>query len=171
MNQGTDSTLEPAYFANPRRGDISEEQYNELKQLIVDLQAEVDGTEDQEYKDGLIYKVEQLQRIVDELVIISDIKVYYDTVENWNSQPDLLSERGSIYIYSNAKTYKGVALPRIKIGTGNAYLIDLYYIDQDTVDRLDEIVTVTQEEKDRWNNKVTFYLNESDGENLVFSKD
>ena len=37
MNQGTDSTLEPAYFANPRRGDISEEQYNELKQLIVDL--------------------------------------------------------------------------------------------------------------------------------------
>jgi hypothetical protein len=56
-----------------------------LKIAVQALQSEVNGTAVEGYKDGLISKVEELERIVNELIISSNIKVYYDTVANWNN--------------------------------------------------------------------------------------
>ena len=171
--QGTDSTLEPAYFSVPPRSSSSpssdiETEVNRLKIAVQALQSEVNGTAVEGYKDGLISKVEELERIVNELVISSNIKVYYDTVANWNNQPELLTEKGSIYIYSDAKQYEGQDIPRIKIGNGINLLKDLYFMDQDIVHALNNITTVTQEEKDKWNNKVSCEVEE---EKIIFSTD
>lgn len=169
-NQGRDTTIEPAYLSE-QESRMNEFWYELLLRLIQELQVEVDGTEDQEFKDGLMYRVKTLEKLVDELIIISDLKIYYDTTANWDAQPSLLPSAGSIYIYSDAKTYEGVPLPRIKIGTGNAYLKDLMFIDEDIVQAIRNATFVTVEEKERWNNKVTVYLNEDDPENVIFTKD
>ena len=169
-NQGFDQTIDPAYLASMFNGTMTKQQYLILLKIIQKLYIEVDGTQDQEFKDGLMYRTETLENIVDDLVQ-HEAKVYYNTTEYFNNQPTLLSERGSIYIYSDAKTFEGAALPRIKVGTGNAYLIDLHFIDDDIVYQLAHIDTVSPEEKQKWNNKVTCYLDEDDTESLVFSKD
>lgn len=167
--QGTDSTLEPAYFAIPPTGSSSSSdaaRIARLEVLVQELQNTVNGTAAESYTDGLVSKVEELKRIVDELVISSNIKIYYDTTANWNTQRQLVAERGAIYIYSDAKTYEGVPLPRLKIGDGNAYLVDLMFIDQDIVDIVNNYVSVTQEEKDKWNNKISCQVED---EKLIFS--
>lgn len=81
--------------------------------------------------------------------------IYYDTKEHWDANIGLISEQGAIYIY----TEEGKD-PRMKIGDGLAYLIDLPFV----VD-----VRVTPADKEFWNNKVSAYLNQTDTEELIFS--
>ena len=176
QNQGRDSTLEPAYFAIPLRNrsgssDIDKETIEKLERSITELQKSVYGTSAEGYKDGLEEKVRELKILVDSIIETQGAAIYYDTTANWNSQPNLIPERGSIYIYSDAKQIDGVDVPRLKIGNGYIKLQTLSFIDQDIVDTLANLVQVTQEEKNFWNNKVTCYLNEQNEENLVFSKD
>lgn len=175
MNQGRDSTIEPAYLAEIRRnssgsgGDL-DARVTRLEELVQELNNTVDGTAAEGYKDGLVSKVRELEEIVAELQEEFKNKIYYDTTANWNSQPQLVAEKGCIYIYSDAKIYQGVPLPRFKVGNGEAYLIDLMFIDQDIVDYLENIVTVTQEEKNFWNDKMRCYVEGGamDG-NLIFT--
>ena len=58
----------------------------------------------------------------------SDIPIHYGTCEYWNSQRELVGKKSHIYVYSDfGETEidgKIVAVPNIKIGDGNAYLID-----------------------------------------------
>lgn len=107
-------------------------------------------------------------------------KVYYDTTENWNLVPDLISERGAIYVYSDRYSYVDdvgnlILIPGLKVGDGSAYLIDLPFTDADTIRTLaehikDNVRHITQEERTFWNNKVSSYVNQDDTENLVLSK-
>lgn len=107
-------------------------------------------------------------------------KVYYDTTENWNLMPDLIGERGAIYVYSDRYSYRDdvgnlTLVPGLKIGDGNAYLIDLPFTDAATIRTLaehiqDNVRHITQEERTFWNNKVSSYVNQDDTENLVLSK-
>ena len=53
---------------------------------------------------------------------------YYGTTEFWNSQPDLISEVGALYIYLDAKDYNGKLVPRLKFGNG-LKLSELPFID------------------------------------------
>ena len=76
-------------------------------------------------------------------------KIYYDTTEMWNSQNNLVAQKGHIYIY---KDYRSIVnddgsittIPSMKIGDGTSYLIDLPFIDG-----------ITQEDREFWNNKVS----------------
>jgi hypothetical protein len=138
-NQGKDATLEPAYLANRYKTQGSESyeaRIRRLEILVQEIQDIVEGTSPEEYKDGLVSKVRELEEIVAELQEEFKNRIYYDTTANWNSQPQLVAEKGCIYIYSDAKIYEGVPLPRIKVGTGSVYLIDLMFIDSDIVDYL-----------------------------------
>lgn len=86
--------------------------------------------------------------------------IYYDTEAGWNDQTNLVSEEGAIYIY----TYEiaGETRFKMKIGDGNAYLIDMpFVIDQ----------PVTGLEKDFWNNKVSAFMSLLNEEELVLSTD
>lgn len=100
-------------------------------------------------------------------------KVLYADTATWNSQAQLVSQQGYIYIYSDYKQDgEGNDIPGIKVGDGNAYLIDLPFstklIDEHIADA---VAHITSAERDFWNNKVTCYIDENNITRLVFSKD
>lgn len=103
---------------------------------------------------------EEFDALVASLPDITGIKC--DTKENWNAST-YIPAKGEIIIYSNYETKEvdgqTVNIPAIKIGSGNAYVQDLMFLNQDLSDALyDHILNneihVSQREKDFWNNKL-----------------
>lgn len=99
------------------------------------------------------------------------IKSKHDTTANWNNARGFIPLAGEIIIYDDyeTKTYtveeygetvtKTVNIPNIKIGTGNAYVQDLAFVDQKTREILMEHINnqdihTTLQEKLFWNNKI-----------------
>jgi hypothetical protein len=99
------------------------------------------------------------------------IQLKRDTTENWNNAKGFIPLPGEIIIYTDyeTKTYtveeygetvtKTVDIPNIKIGTGNAYVQDLAFIDEKTKDMLlnhinNQEAHVTLADKLFWNNKL-----------------
>lgn len=138
-----------------------------IKYLQITLERivkEVEGDSSTAY-EGLISKVEKLIYQFDHMP-----KIYYDTTENWNSQSELISEKGSIYIYLDANQLHENFEPRLKIGNGS-YLIDINFIDQDYYDHIrNKIIHIKQEEREYWNDKIGVKINELDNEQLVIYK-
>ena len=87
-------------------------------------------------------------------------KVLYATTETWNSQPQLMSKKGFIYIYSDyKKTADNKDVAGMKCGDGTSYLIDMPFTDAILYEHMNDLVShVTQEEKNFWNNKVRCYV-------------
>lgn len=106
--------------------------------------------------------------------------VYYDTEENWNIARTMIAERRVIYVYSNHRYIDDghgnqYPVPSIKIGDGTSYLIDLPFVNQEVEIELathinNQIIHITQQEREFWNNKVTCYMDDINTENLIFSK-
>ena len=101
----------------------------------------------------------------------SRIQLKRDTTENWNNAVGFIPLPGEVIVYTDyeTKTYqteeygetvtKTVQIPNIKIGTGNAYVQDLAFVDEKTRDILmahieDHDIHVTLQEKVFWNNKI-----------------
>ena len=99
------------------------------------------------------------------------IQLKRDTTENWNNARGFIPMPGEVIVYTDyeVKTYveekygeaviKTVNIPNIKIGTGNAYVQDLAFVDEKTRDILmahiqDHDIHVTLQEKVFWNNKI-----------------
>lgn len=99
------------------------------------------------------------------------IKLKHDTTENWNNAIGFIPMAGEVIVYDDyeTKTYtveeygeqvvKTVQIPNIKIGTGNAYVQDLAFIDEKTKEILlehmrNQEVHTTLQEKLFWNNKI-----------------
>lgn len=108
------------------------------------------------------------------------IKIKHDTTENWNNAIGFIPLPGEIIVYDDyeVKTYtveeygetvtKTALIPNIKIGTGNAYVQDLAFVDEKTRDILmthinDHDIHVTLQEKIFWNNKI----NIDDSEDVI----
>ena len=107
-------------------------------------------------------------------------RVYYDTTANWNAQPNLIAERGVVYIYSDY-TYiedevgNHTEIAGIKIGDGSSYLIDMPFVSDATTYLItmhiaNADVHTSRAEKEFWNNKVSAYIDHQDSEGLVLSK-
>lgn len=108
-------------------------------------------------------------------------RVYYDTTANWNLQIDLVSEKSTVYIYSDHQKTSDqhgnlVDVAGIKIGDGSSFLIDLPFVSDIATSSAiinhvaNKGIHVTPQEKAFWNNKVSSYLDGTDIENLVLSK-
>lgn len=99
------------------------------------------------------------------------IQLKRDTTENWNNARGFIPMPGEVIVYTDyeVKTYeveeygekvtKTVEIPNIKVGTGNAYVQDLAFVDEKTRDILmahiqDHDIHVTLQEKLFWNNKI-----------------
>ena len=82
-----------------------------------------------------------------------------NTTAGWNAQPGLISEKNVIYVYSEYGHRDNTDFAAIKIGDGNAYLIDLPFV-----------VTgnITEADIDNWNSKVSVKVDTLDFENLIF---
>lgn len=99
------------------------------------------------------------------------IQSKHDTTEHWNNAVGFIPLPGEIIIYDDYQTKtwtemeygelvtKTVNIPGIKIGTGNAYVQDLAFIDEDLRDKLlahinNAEIHTTLAEKLFWNNKL-----------------
>lgn len=104
-------------------------------------------------------------------MINARIQSKHDTTANWDAAIGFIPLAGEIIIYDDwqTKTYtveeygetvtKTVNIPNIKIGTGNAYVQDLGFIDDDLRDMLLEHINnqnihTTLQEKLFWSNKI-----------------
>ncbi len=90
--------------------------------------------------------------------ISGDVKVLISTQEGWDSQRTLISERNTLYIYSDHDRIDGKDVPALKVGDGTSYLIDMAYVTDNASVLMNHIrnddIHVTAEEKEFWNNKV-----------------
>ena len=104
--------------------------------------------------------------------------IHYGTTAYWNSQSTLIGENNHIYVYTDYTTITSngeiKSVPNIKIGDGNAYLIDNPFITT-SVEQLinlhinDTTQHITAEERAMWNDKVRCYLSENNNETIVFT--
>ena len=108
----------------------------------------------------------------DVYVVGGDCRVLYASTATWNSQPQLLSDKGYIYIYSDYRQDEhGNNIPSMKVGDGTAYLIDMPFTDELIYEHIeDQIRHITQAEREFWNNKVRCYISEEQGsEEVIFT--
>jgi len=81
------------------------------------------------------------------------------TSAEWEELTTLQSRQGEIYVYSDgAEDTEGNPIPMIKIGDGNAYVVDLPFATATDI-------RITDEDIQNWNNKVSV---RADGETLIF---
>lgn len=106
---------------------------------------------------GTIYSIEANNRVL------------YGTTATWNSQPQLISKAGYIYLYSDwQQNDNGQYIAGVKIGDGSAYLIDLPFQENDYFEHIhDTIMHITSAEREFWNNKVRCYI-DTNGQ-LIFT--
>ena len=106
--------------------------------------------------------------------------IEFGTTEYWNSQPEYVPVSGMLVVYTDYSSYvdsqtgETIYIPAIKIGDGNAHLIDKAFVGGDVLHALEEhvnntVIHVTQADRDRWDNKLN-YNNPQDTDLLEFTR-
>lgn len=106
------------------------------------------------------------------------LKVKMDTTAAWTLVGGSFTPlKGEIIVYSDYQTADGAVIPGIKIGTGNAYVGDLPFVDEDTRATLlahigNADIHVTAAQKTFWTGKID--VDETNGEvfneTLIFTR-
>ena len=118
------------------------------------------------------------RRIVGSAIIYN---VQKDTTNNWNAKTGYVPDRNDIIIYSDHGQIDDgygnmIDVPGIKIGDGNAYLIDLPFVGDDVRYQIltelrshtgNSFIHVTPQEKEFWNNKLNCNV---DNGNLILNR-
>lgn len=109
-----------------------------------------------------------MQTLQDYLNLHLDKQVLFGTTSEWNAQGGLVSEAGKLYVYTDYKIdSEGHNLAGIKVGDGDAYLIDMPFTDELYFDHIqDSTIHVTESDKLRWDDAVNCYY--SSGDILTF---
>lgn len=104
-------------------------------------------------------------------VVSGDCRVLYASTATWNSKPQLISEAGYIYIYSDYRqNLHGDNIAAMKVGDGASYLIDMPFTDDLLYAHLaNSDIHITPEEREFWNNKVRCYIDPINEHRLVFT--
>ena len=98
-------------------------------------------------------------------------EILYNTTEYWNSQIGVQSQAGVLYVYSDYREEDGVYIPAVKIGDGNAYIIDLPFADDIYAKHIaNKTMHVTNEERAFWNDKVTCFIDPLNDKKIIFTK-
>ena len=104
---------------------------------------------------------------LEQAVIASGAKIYYDTTENWDKQISLVSERGSIYVYSDKYIIDNQNVPALKVGDGLAYVVDLPFVEKEFYDHInDTVVHLSQQDRWKLENSVCAEMSTVEAENL-----
>lgn len=103
--------------------------------------------------------------------------LYSKTTAEWNAQASLISEKGTIYIYTDRTkiidpdTWEVTYVPGMKIGDGTTLLKDLLFIDDPMYNHInDNSIHITPQERNFWNNKNRGYV-PNQSENLILTTD
>lgn len=110
-----------------------------------------------------------MQTLQDYLNVHLKKQVLFNTTAAWNAQVQLTSEPDTLYIYTDHQTdSQGNKIAGIKVGDGNAYLIDMPFTDEVIMEHInDNVRHITAEERAFWNNKVSCYF--ADGDRVIFT--
>ena len=96
--------------------------------------------------------------------------VICDTSANWATKTTLKSQLGYIYVWTDYQTSDNTDIPGIKIGDGQAYVLDLPFVDTIYAQHIaDTIAHVTQTDRNNWDSKVTCYIDPNLSTRLCFS--
>lgn len=97
--------------------------------------------------------------------------VVYGTTEYWNSQPELISKKGVIYIYADwYEDPEHGTIAGFKVGDGTTPLIQISATDTMWLEHVHDVLKhVSPEDRIRWDNKVTLDYYEHI-EQIIFSK-
>lgn len=98
-----------------------------------------------------------------------DKQVLFNTTAGWNAQAALVSQADTLYIYTDyQRDSSNNPVAGIKVGDGNAYLIDLPFTDAIAMEHIaDNTRHITSAEREFWNDKVSCYY--AGTEQLVFT--
>lgn len=96
---------------------------------------------------------------ISKVILDSTVVVYRATENEWNERTELVSERNSLYIYTDHIKLDGRIIPGIKIGDGKTLLSELPFI-------ADDGIRITNEDITNWDSK---WKGSVVGERLVFS--
>ena len=107
---------------------------------------------------------------------VTSVPVNYGTTEYWNSKIGYVPAKGEIIVYTDRATVDSeghpVSTTGIKIGSGNGYVQDLGFMDDQLLALLDHVndssVHVTNEQKMRWDDKLN--IDGVSSENLIFNR-
>lgn len=104
-------------------------------------------------------------------IIAGTPRIEFNTKAAWNAQTTLVGENNTIYIYTDyLQDENGKNLAGIKVGDGQAFLIDAPFIDKFYYDHINNTdVHITNEERNKWNQKVRCYRSLTEEETLVFT--
>ncbi len=95
-------------------------------------------------------------------IAVANKPVLSKTTAEWNYLVDLVTDKDIIYVYTDyMTTSSGVEIAALKVGDGVTRLIDMPFIASGTI---------TEAERDFWNNKVTAYMDIDDAETLIITK-
>lgn len=93
-------------------------------------------------------------------------KLRNETTQYWTDNAMYIPGRDEIIVYSDRSVIDGIRIPGVKIGDGNAHVVDLPFLDQELSDLLsrlaksiddhirDGVIHITEEERSYWNNKL-----------------
>ena len=98
-------------------------------------------------------------------------EVYFNTTAGWAAQSGLVGQANTIYIYTDYQEDEdGNPIAGIKVGDGNAYLIDAPFLDTIYWEHINDTdIHVTPAEKEFWNNKVRCFYSLTDDDTVVFT--
>jgi len=98
-------------------------------------------------------------------------EVYFNTTAGWAAQSGLVGQANTIYIYTDYQEDEdGNPIAGLKIGDGNAYLIDAPFLDTLYLEHINDTdIHVTPAEKEFWNNKVRCFYSLTDNDTVVFT--
>lgn len=112
--------------------------------------------------------------------VSGNVRVYVKTTQDWNEIIGFIPKKGDICVYSDHGTVEEngnlIDVPGIKIGDGEAYLIDQPFVGEDVAAEIlaalgdhagNTTVHVTLAEKDFWNNKLNCQFNNG---NLILNR-
>ena len=108
--------------------------------------------------------------------VLSGAKVYTGTTEYWSTKTTYVPKDGEIIVYTDYATVEKdgeeILVPGVKIGDGNAYVVDLPFVDAALRDMMvdhvnDEVRHVSESDRSFWNNKLNLDIND---EKLTFNR-
>ena len=98
-------------------------------------------------------------------------EIYFDTVTGWAAKSGLVGQANTIYIYTDyQRDENDNPIACIKVGDGNAYLIDAPFLDTIYLELVNDTdIHITAAEREFWNNKVRCYYSPVDDETVIFT--
>ena len=110
-----------------------------------------------------------MQTLQDYLNVNLNKQILFNTTAAWDAQVQLQSQANTLYIYTDHQVdSEGNVIAGIKVGDGNAYLIDMPFTDSAIMEHIsDNVRHISAEERAFWNNKVRCYL--ADNDRIIFT--